>query len=29
MADLWTALDLNSASVSQLDLTGVGDGRKE
>jgi hypothetical protein len=26
MADLWTALDLNSASVSQLDLTGVGDG---
>ena len=26
MADLWTALDLNSASVSQLDLAGVGDG---
>jgi hypothetical protein len=26
MADLWTALDLNSASVLQLDLAGVGDG---
>lgn len=26
MADLWSALDLNSASVSQLDLAGVGDG---
>jgi hypothetical protein len=26
MADLWTAFDLNSSSVSQLDLSGVGDG---